>query len=60
MPSEHGESERRFPRPWRAVKLEESYRIDDANGFVLAYVYFADRQAASASALSLRKMQAVA
>lgn len=38
---------RRFPRPWKAVKLEESYRIEDANGFALAYVYFAEPQRAS-------------
>ncbi len=47
MPSEHPETERQFPRPWRAVKLEESFRIEDATGFVVAHVYFAEPQRAS-------------
>jgi len=33
---------RRFPASWTAVELEEAFRIEDANGFPLAYVYFAD------------------
>jgi hypothetical protein len=33
---------RRFPAPWTAVELQESFRIEDATGFALAYVYFAD------------------
>jgi hypothetical protein len=33
---------RRFPAPWTVVELQESFRIDDAKGFPLAYVYFAD------------------
>jgi hypothetical protein len=33
---------RRFPAPWTAVELQESFRIEDAKGFPLAYVYFAD------------------
>lgn len=35
---------RRFPAPWRAVELGESFRIEDANGFCLARIYFDDRQ----------------
>ncbi|MER2267057.1 hypothetical protein [Methylobacterium oxalidis] len=31
---------RRFPPPWRAVELEEAFRIEDANGFAVAYTYF--------------------
>jgi len=31
---------RRFPVPWTAVELQEAFRIKDANGFLLAYVYF--------------------
>ena len=33
---------RRFPPPWTTVELQESFRIEDAKGFPLAYVYFAD------------------
>ena len=33
---------RRFPPPWRAVELRESFRIEDAHGIAVAYVCFAD------------------
>ena len=33
---------RRFPPPWTAVELQESFLIEDASGFPVAYVYFAD------------------
>ena len=32
----------RFPAPWSAVELHEAFRIEDAKGFPIAYVYFAD------------------
>ncbi|WP_336491039.1 hypothetical protein [Methylobacterium nigriterrae] len=32
----------RFPAPWTAVELEETFRIEDANGFPVAYVYFSE------------------
>jgi hypothetical protein len=31
---------RRFPPPWTADELEESFAIKDANGQIVAYVYF--------------------
>ena len=31
---------RRFPPPWKAVELEECFRVDDATGQPLAYFYF--------------------
>ena len=31
-----------FPAPWQAVEFEDAYCIQDANGFPVAYVYFAD------------------
>ena len=35
----------RFPAPWTAVEAQEAFRIEDANGFPVAYVYFAaDRE----------------
>lgn len=33
---------RRFPAPWQAVELEDAFQIEDANGFPVAHVYFAD------------------
>jgi len=33
---------RRFPAPWTAVELEEAFRIEDANGFPVAYTYFTE------------------
>lgn len=33
---------RRFPAPWTVVELQEAFRIEDASGFALAYVYFAE------------------
>jgi hypothetical protein len=33
---------RRFPAPWQAVELEDAFCVQDANGFPVAYVYFAD------------------
>lgn len=37
IPSAHS-----FPAPWQAVELEDAFCIQDANGFPVAYVYFAD------------------
>jgi hypothetical protein len=31
---------RRFPPPWTADELEESFAIKDGNEQILAYVYF--------------------
>ena len=31
-----------FPPPWQAVELEDAFCVQDANGFPVAYVYFAD------------------
>ena len=35
---------RRFPIPWSAVELQEAFRIEDASGFPVAYVYFTDNE----------------
>ena len=35
---------RRFPAPWRVEESTESFRIVDANGQALAYVYFEDEE----------------
>ena len=28
--------------PWTAVELQEAFRIEDANGFAVAYTYFTE------------------
>jgi hypothetical protein len=33
---------RRLPAPWQAVELEDAFCVQGANGFPVAYVYFAD------------------
>ena len=40
---------RRFPAPWTAIELQESFRIEDATGFPVAYVYFCDNEERRAS-----------
>ena len=40
---------RRFPAPWTAVELQESFRIEDENGFPVAYVYFCENEERRAS-----------
>jgi len=30
---------RRFPAPWRAVELDAAFRIEDATGYPVAFVY---------------------
>src|SRR5262245_61352825 len=42
MPERPKPSRRRFPPPWHAEELEESFIIRDAHHQALAYVYFAD------------------
>ncbi len=42
-------SVRRFPTPWRLVELAEAFRIEDASGFPVAYVYFCDDEERRAS-----------
>lgn len=34
---------RRFPSPWTAVEIDGGWRVDDATGFPVAYVYGDDR-----------------
>ena len=31
---------RRFPAPWSARELQQAFRIEDATGQAVAYVYF--------------------
>ena len=36
---------RRFPAPWQVEQMPSGYRVLDANGQALAYVYAKDRKA---------------
>lgn len=36
-------ADRRFPPPWTIREVAEAFRVDDANGSAIAYVYF-DRE----------------
>jgi hypothetical protein len=40
--SETGMTARRFPPPWRVEEITESFKVTDATGQALAYVYFED------------------
>jgi hypothetical protein len=53
---------RRFPPPWTIEALDAGYRVVDANGQVLAYVYgLADsRDARIARALTLDETRRIA
>jgi hypothetical protein len=33
---------RRFPAPWAVIELPDCFQIEDAKGFPLSYVYFAE------------------
>src|SRR5438046_83567 len=49
---------RRFPRPWRAEELEESFVIRDANDWPIAYLYFEDEPTRQATQKRLSKDEA--
>ena len=54
---------RRMPAPWTVVPLSSSFRIDDAQGKSVAYVYFYDdhaRNAAGPHALNVEEARRVA
>lgn len=58
-----GLTTRRFPAPWTAVELEEAFRIEDANGFAVAYVYYyadAERRASMAERMSKDEARRIA
>ena len=38
---------RRFPVPWKVAEIEGGFRVVDANGIAVAYVYCRDDLAAS-------------
>jgi hypothetical protein len=53
---------RRFPPPWTVEALDSGFKIVDANGQALAYVYGLDnaRNAAIAKALTLDEARRIA
>ena len=54
-------SPRRFPAPWRAVETPGGFRVDDADGQPLAYIYGAERsRGANDQGLSLEEARRVA
>ena len=54
-------SPRRFPAPWRAVETPGGYRVDDADGQPLAYVYGEQRsRGANDHGLSLEEARRIA
>ena len=54
---------RRMPAPWTVVPLTSSFRVDDAQGKSVAYVYFYDdhaRSAAGPHALNVEEARRIA
>jgi hypothetical protein len=53
---------RRFPSPWTVEPLDAGYKVVDANGQVLAYVYGLDdsRDARIAQSLTLDETRRIA
>jgi len=49
---------RRFPPPWRAEELDESYVVRDASGQALAYIYFEDEPTRQSSTKRVSKDEA--
>ena len=53
-------SPRRFPPPWSVVSIPGGWRVDDADGTRLAYVYGRDGPGASSTSLSLDEARRIA
>ncbi len=45
-PSEN--PDRRFPKPWAILESGESFRVVDATGFVICYIYYDDEKSRAA------------
>ena len=50
----------RLPKPWRVVEKEECFIIESAEGYPIAYLYFADRPDPASTTKRLTKPQAKA
>ena len=55
-------STRGFPTPWSARELQQAFRIEDATGQAVAYVYFRkdENEAKQASVLTHDKARRIA
>ena len=51
---------RRFPQPWKVVQIPGGYRVDDANGQALVYVYGRAHAGASATYLTQDEARRIA
>jgi hypothetical protein len=49
---------RRFPPPWRVEEITESFKVVDATGQALAYVYFEDESGRRMTMTRLTKDEA--
>jgi hypothetical protein len=58
MPS--APSTRRFLPPWRVTPIPGGWRVDDASGRPLAYVYGRDDQGASGTGLTVDEARRIA
>lgn len=56
-PKEH---QRRFPSPWTATRVAGGWRVQDANGQDIAYVYGRDDQGASGSMMTVEEARRIA
>jgi hypothetical protein len=53
-------SPRRFPPPWTAIRAPGGYRVDDANGVTLAFVYGRDDGGAAHRNLTVDEARRIA
>jgi hypothetical protein len=53
-------SPRRFPAPWTVASIPGGWRVDDAAGMALAYVYGRDDLGASSTNLSFDEARRIA
>jgi hypothetical protein len=52
---------RRFPPPWTAKRIPGDWRVEDATGYPLAYVYGTDEpQVISSTAMTLDEARRIA
>ena len=52
---------RRFPPPWTAKRIPGGWRVEDATGYALAYVYGTDApQVISSTAMTLDEARRIA
>ena len=50
--------DRRFPRPWRVRESGESFIVEDATGFPVAFIYFEDEKSRADVSHRMNRYQA--